>query len=340
MFEDSLDRMFAETITPELVSTVEREAWSDELWMAIAENGIPIAAVPEDMDGVGATWSECFDIPFVLGRHSVPLPAGETMAAGWLAAREGKALPEGPASLGVTDGNLSASGFTGTVRGVPWGRKVDNVLACCGRRLMLLPVERASIEKSTNVAGEPRDNLHFSSISPVWAVEPASSQDCVLLAGAMLRAAQIAGALDKAREMTIGYVTEREQFGRPIAKFQAVQHQVAQLAEHAVIATSVAAAAFAQAESEAGAFAIAAAKQVCSEAAGQGAAIAHAMVGALGFSQEYPLQLLTRRLWSWRSEFGNAAFWADRIGQASCSEPGEQLWSRMIAGDLAPAMEV
>src|SRR3546814_9024460 len=54
-------------------------------------------------------------------------------------------------------------------------------------------------------------------------------------------------------------------------------------------------------------FAIGAAKLRANIAAGIGTDIAHQVHGAIGFTQEFALQRFTRRLWSWRSEYGEDA---------------------------------
>ena len=51
------------------------------------------------------------------------------------------------------------------------------------------------------------------------------------------------------------------------------------------------------------------------EAAGTGAAIAHQVHGAMGFTYEHTLHHATRRLWAWREEFGNETYWAMRLGR-------------------------
>jgi alkylation response protein AidB-like acyl-CoA dehydrogenase len=72
---------------------------------------------------------------------------------------------------------------------------------------------------------------------------------------------------------------------------------------------------------------IAAAKTFAGEAAGAGAAIAHQMHGAIGFSREYALQLRTRRLWSWRDEHGNEAEWSAWLGTMLCTRGADALWA-------------
>ena len=78
-------------------------------------------------------------------------------------------------------------------------------------------------------------------------------------------------------------------------------------------------------------FEIAVAKIVASDAASAGAAIAHQVHGAIGFTAEHPLQHLTRRLWAWRAEAGRAADWAELLGEATLRAGPEALWPRLTA---------
>jgi acyl-CoA dehydrogenase len=150
--------------------------------------------------------------------------------------------------------------------------------------------------------------------------------DVLLFGGAMLRSAQIAGALQGALELTRCYATQRVQFGRPIGSFQAIQHQIAVMAEHTASALIGAEAAFAAAGSTLPDFPIMAAKVCAGEAASVGAAIAHAVHGAIGFTYEHSLHLMTRRLWSWRSEYGSQSYWAQRLGTLVCASGASSLW--------------
>jgi acyl-CoA dehydrogenase len=148
--------------------------------------------------------------------------------------------------------------------------------------------------------------------------------------GAVMRSAQMAGALQSVLAMSVQYASERVQFGRPIGRFQAVQQNLAVLAGQAAAATAAAEAGI-EAAGDADALAVAAAKIRAGEAAGIGAAIAHQVHGAIGFTQEHRLHYSTRRLWSWRDEFGNEAYWARRLGARLAAAGADRLWQSITA---------
>src|SRR5204863_1365627 len=141
----------------------------------------------------------------------------------------------------------------------------------------------AKAEPDVNLAFEPHDTLTWSG-APVLATAPAGEAlplTALSLACALSRSAQMAGGLEFLLAQSVKYVTERVQFGRPLASFQAIQHQLALLAGHTAAAGMAAQRAFAAMESRGAgdggdaAFEIAAAKIRTSEAAGLGAGIAH-----------------------------------------------------------------
>ena len=152
--------------------------------------------------------------------------------------------------------------------------------------------------------------------------------------GALLRAAQMAGAMEAALDLATTYANDRVQFGRPIGKFQAIQQQLALLAEEAAASlVAVESAAISLAEGRQSAeFALAAAKIRAGEAAGTVAEIAHQVHGAIGFTEEHSLHYLTRRLWSWRDEFGDEAYWAGLLGRRIAAAGGAGLWPLITDG--------
>jgi acyl-CoA dehydrogenase len=98
------------------------------------------------------------------------------------------------------------------------------------------------------------------------------------------------------------------------------------LAGHAAAAGIAAERAFAAADSGDLGFHVAVAKIRAGEAAGLAAGIAHQVHGAIGFTYEHVLQFATRRLWSWRSEFGTESRWAEELGRAACARGADRLW--------------
>lgn len=345
LFDSTVERLFADLASPAAVLACEDGSWPQAMWAAVEESGFPLALAPEALGGAGAGWADVCGVIRLAGRHNLPLPLPEAMLANWLLGAAGLAPAAGAVSIAAT-GSLRLLGgvVSGEAADVPWGGSVPFVVAVSGGAepaVVLLPTEAAQRRDSANTASEPRATLLFQDVAPV-AHAPLPSgwpADVLLLGGAMVRAAQIAGALEAVLDMATTYASERVQFGKPIASFQAIQQQVAVLAEHAAASVMAAEAAFASAESRIVRLQAIAAKICASEAAGIGASVAHAVHGAIGFTHEHALHLSTRRLWSWRSEFGSATAWSQRLGRAVCAAGPAGFWPGVTDGRFDTLME-
>lgn len=334
LFESTIERLLDDLATPEYVLGCEGGVWPAELWTAVEESGFTLAGVPELLGGAEAGWADLHVLVRAAGRFAAPIPLGEALLANWLLGQAGLKGQGGvlsvaaDARLDLCDGKVD-----GAVHDVPWGRHAEAVVAIADDAgtpcvVLLARAEAAEQSQGLNVAGEPRDGLRFRA-APVLAsapLPPGIPADVLLLGGALLRSAQIAGASRALLEMTSTYAGERSQFGRPIGAFQAIQQQLAVFAEQAAAAGIAAEAAFVESDTALAALTIAAAKVSTAEAASSAAGIAHSVHGAIGFTQEYSLHLLSRRLWAWRSEFGSASLWSQRIGQLVCASGGEGYW--------------
>lgn len=124
----------------------------------------------------------------------------------------------------------------------------------------------------------------------------------------------MAGAMEALEATTVDYASTRKQFGREIGKFQAVQHQIAVMAEEVMAARMAAQAAFTGAPLAVSPLRAAVAKARAGQAAQLVATIAHAVHGAIGVSQEYSLHHLTRRLHKGRMAHGGEAYWSRMLG--------------------------
>lgn len=128
-------------------------------------------------------------------------------------------------------------------------------------------------------------------------------------------AAEMAGVMTAIQALTVEYASTRKQFGREIGRFQAVQQQLAVLAEQVLVAHMAAEMAFVGRPADLSERRAAVAKICCNRAASKVAAIAHAVHGAIGVSEEYALHRYTNRLRALGMQQGGEAGWARRLGE-------------------------
>lgn len=301
-------------------------------WSQLAEAGFPLLMVPEAKGGIGGDWGDVAAVLRAAGAAPLAQPLGEAMLANWLLARAGRAPTAGLAAIGAGEGRLTASQFTGFVAPVPWGRDADQIVATIGAggatpQLVLLP--RGRVTEGLSPAGEPRDRLDYQSAP----AERLGDGDLTLFA-AFLRAAQTAGALAAALQLAVTHVESRVQFGKPLARQQAVQQSLAVLAEEVAAVTMAVAAAAAALDRGGGALEMMAARLRGNMAIHRGTPLAHQVHGAIGFTADYPLHTYTRRLMGWRSDFGGDS-WAELLGAGVLEGTGEGLWADLTArGDM------
>ena len=346
LIAETAERLFADASTGEIARSAEAGRWPEALWDTVEAAGFADALLLES----GVSLSEAMTIVRIAARHAAPIPLAETMVARLVLAGAGLAVPPGP--LTIDAGRADLGGLTvsragdvwhldGVLHRVPFLRDTGRVLAHAstpsGPMIMVASTAGAALTLGRNLAGEARDDVRFSAhpVEPGQITRSPSTldRDALYRWGALVRSAQIVGALEAALEMSVRYANERVQFGRPIGKFQAIQHQLALLGgEVAVSAAALDRAIEAQERDAPSApLAIAAAKSRASEAAGTAAAIAHQVHGAIGFTHEFALQLLTRRLWSWRDEFGAEAEWNRVLGEALMERSKTGLWPALAS---------
>jgi len=346
MISDTANRLFATyagSIFDAIPVSVEAGAapFPQPLWQAIEDAGFPFALLSEAEGGFGLDPLEAFSLVRIAAAHAAPVPLAETMLTNWLLASAGMDLAEGPAGFVHGSGlTLCAEGtgwrLTGAAARVAWARDATCLAVLAndpqGQTRLARVASGWQRTHGHNLAAEPRCDLTFDLVlhEECVAVAPVSL-DTLAALGAMLRAHALAGAQEAVLQRSVAYANERVQFGRPISKFQAIQQSLAVMATEvaaAMAGAGMAAAAFPLARGNSAAFilAAAAAKLRAGEAAGTVASIAHQVHGAIGFSREYPLHPLTRRLWSWRDEFGNETHWAEAIGTRVATLGPNMFW--------------
>jgi acyl-CoA dehydrogenase len=339
ILSDTVSRLFTDRVTQALRESAEKGEWPEALWQAVEEGGLTLPQIPEARGGAGGSWADAYIVVAAAGRFALPLPLAETMVAAWLLAQSDLDVPTGPLTVAPVHPadrlELARDGgawrLSGVAARVPWGRVAEHVVVVAGGHVALVG-RSAAVEPDVNLALEPRDTLRWEG-APVLAAAPAGrlATEPIRLYGALVRSAQMAGGLEYLLAQTVRYVGERKQFGRPIGSFQAIQHQLALLAGHTAAAGIAASNAFRAAGRGDPSFEVAVAKVRTGEAAGLGAGIAHQCHGAIGFTYEHLLHFVTRRLWSWRAEFGAESQWAAEIGRGVAARGPDALWSFITA---------
>lgn len=310
------------------------DAFDEQLWRNLEETGLSRLTSTED-----AGPAEAAILLTGLARSAAAVPVAETdLLASWLAAEADVAVPEsGPLTVALADAEPRDGRLSGTAHNVLWADSAPVVIAARtadGVYVGMVTAEPKAL--SHNLAGEPRGTFDFE-------FEARNRLDVEVVdeftrRGAWTRCIQVIGALDAARELTVTHTSERVQFGRPLSKFQAVQHSLAEMAgeiERARAATELAITAasdfgFGHAATD---YAVTVAKVAVGRAVEAVSRIAHQLHGAIGVTVEHRLWLFTMRARSWIDDFGTTVHYARRLGRialaaddpweivVSCPEP-------------------
>lgn len=280
---------------PDPWAALDEGGWLDILledeqgmaYLGLVAEALGAAGVSVPLVGTAVVWPTCF------GGSAGGRRVGVADAAGAGRRPEAGGGPEAP----VDDGLLCEDGVGADV-------------------IVVLRDGRAGIHEV--FSAEPEGGLEGDRLARLRlegrAVDRCKDPDLVAEAcrrAAALTAAEMAGAIDRMASMTVGYVTERQQFGRPISAFQVVAHGAARLATLAQGGTWSARLACTSPDPSD----TAAAKGWISAASVEVAALAHQLHGAIGFTEEYGLQRLSKRLRTLRFAYGDDRFHHRALGR-------------------------
>ena len=300
----------------ELVDDLCSRSAGDDLWRNLEETGLARLT-----SGQGAGPGEAAIVLSRLAKHAAAVPIAETdLLAAWLADTVDLSVPtSGPLTVAVADAIEAGGRITGTARDVPWPTSAVVLAARTPDALHVAHVD-APNTLDHNLAGEPRGSFAFDLALDETTAADVRVADELTRRGAWARCIQIIGALDAACELTVAHTGERVQFGRPLNKFQAVQHSLAAMAgeierSRAATALAVAAATDYGFDHPATDYAVTVAKVAVGRAVGPVTTSAHQLHGAIGVTAEHRLWLATMRARSWVDEFGTTASYARRLGR-------------------------
>lgn len=318
MLTASVEAVLADGCTPAFVRRVEQareRGTGRELWRKLDELGFLDALVAEAHGGAGLSLVDAAGVLVAFGRHALPLPAAQTIVARPLAAAAGIEAPRGPIAIALADSAQAGSAF------VPYGQVADALLVQTRDGTRLIGADETTLDAH----GDGLDAVARFAPNAGHALDLPAGHVAAL--GALATAATMAGAMQRVLEMTLVHVNDRQQFGRPIGKFQAVQQQLSVMAEHVAathMAVQIGCAAHGGREQTLGS---AIAKARASRAAPLVAGTAHGLAGAMGITAEYDLQLYTRRLHAQRLHYGSESSWDEVVGAHAIEN-----WNSAAAG--------
>ena len=280
---------------------------------SLAAAGFAHLSLPEVDGGDGGTLADAATVLRRCGYAGLRAPLVESQLAEWLV---GRAL-DGVSACGVVTADTQTR--------LRWAGAAE-------RCVVLVD---GSPPLAAEVSGAPTDDVTLAG-EPIGVVTAGAGVTTVVTAhelrlrGALLRAPMLLGAAERALDSAVRYAGERDQFGRPLRAFQAVGHLLAECAGEIVTTTTTLDAALAAADApdcppERRRVAAIAAVVQAGAMAGRVAAATHQVHGAIGFTEEHPLHISTRALWSWRDDLGTEHTWARELGRLAVTH-GRGLW--------------
>jgi alkylation response protein AidB-like acyl-CoA dehydrogenase len=318
LFGETLHKLLTEAGIPGVIRSWAAGEHDRTLWTALAQAGVFALAVPERHDGAGPRPIELVTAMVELGRHAVPGPVVETLAAA--------ALFEG-----VGDEELSAEWLPRLAAGhavvslVP--PSAEEAPPC--RALDADVADLVLLAEGEGLWSARREGTPRRSIDParrlftVTPAAPLASGPAVREAaaaaydlGALACAAQSLGVGRALLDITVAYAGTRRQFGRSIGEFQAVKHHLANAFTGLEFARPLVYGAAVSAGSPEFARDVSAAKVAASDAAYVTARIALQVHGAIGYTDEYDPSLWIRKAVALHSAWGSPANHRARLMKA------------------------
>lgn len=329
---EMMDGVFAahrDTHPPDGAVRVDRALWS-----RLDDLGLVRLTGAEQHGGSGARWYEAAALTAAAVHHAVRIPLAEhDLLACWLLESVGVSPAPGIRTVTVLDAD-------GAAAAVPWASEADRITVVwpADGHHMAADVEATAlrITPGANVIGEPRDTVHADVSTLRGTLVAPHLVEELRLKSALVRALQVSAALDRVLSLSVEHTRDRVQFGRPLAKFQAIQTLVADIAVEAALARATVESAVAVASTHGWAapevaFKVAAARSAGGHAAEVVVRNAHQVHGAIGTTREHRLHEYTRAALAWRSEFGSVRSWDGELARLARAAGGAGLWA-LITG--------
>ncbi|OBH09098.1 acyl-CoA dehydrogenase family protein [Mycobacterium sp. E3247] len=222
--EELFSEFFAKTSEPIVVRRAEPLGFDSELWSKLCALDAPAMGVAAEQGGGGATLADLVVLGECVGRSVAPVPIIEHTVAL-------RALPEPSAELLAGD-ELATIALQSATGGLDWGLIPAGAVA----RTVVGPCDEVTVAVSAEPPGvAPANHACMPVAFRTFDHDTASNLgdksvwSRALSEWQILTAASLVGIAAKSLDTGVEYVKSREQFGRPIGTFQAVQHGLADL---------------------------------------------------------------------------------------------------------------
>jgi alkylation response protein AidB-like acyl-CoA dehydrogenase len=313
-------------------------------WDTAVQLGWTTIGTDESAGGSGGEVHDLAEIATGLATAGRSAPVVETALAARVLAASGRTIEVAQPLTHALGGGITSTRdgdrlvLTGRQTRVPWARVAGAVVVRVTEGnepvLVLVPTDTdgLTIEPGTDLAGRPRDTLVLDAVTlPASAVvgDAGAVVQARNLAGA-LTAAALLGSLRAAQVSVREHVTVREQFGKPLAVFQAVAHNVARLAAEVSLAETAVDEAVDEVAAGGPGWRVVVARIVTARAAGAVAKLAHQLLGAMGITREHDLHVATLALWSGRDEGTAEHVLAARLGAAATAAGPDTTWDWLV----------
>ena len=319
------------------------------LWQAFVDLGWPALIIAEEYGGTGLGFTDLAVLLEEIGSNLAPTPLVESSISSWVIGRYGSkyikseflpkvasgeilitpALVERDASWDPKTTKAAAIKsnsnliISGEKRFVSFAENATHALTLVRMQhgdlaMVVAPIWKMPEVEQTRLkhaSGVPVSSIKFNEFEVsdlnVIAINDQAIQAAyeLISAGSVARSAQLVGIGRKVVDTTVEYTTNREQFGRPVASFQAIQHHLAEMAiatkqtRHLTYAAACSFSADGYSPEAA-----ARAKIAASDKIAKVCWTAHQCHGAIGFTWEHDLHLYTRRALAWKTDYGDPVF--------------------------------
>ncbi|MER2121151.1 MAG: acyl-CoA dehydrogenase family protein [Solibacillus sp.] len=321
MVVEVVEKIFKDKVEKETVDLLEENKWAEDVWQLLLENELHHVAVSEDDGGAGGDVEDLFALYFLVGRYAAPVPFIEhTLANFFLQQVDLKGFGQLTTYSITNPLQLKDNALSGTLKHVGWAQYAEKIVTVAQEGsqhfIVVADLKDALLKNSTNLAAEPRSEVVFENLKALNKLPITANQyDAFKKFVTAASVSKMSGALTTAFQLSIQFSKEREQFGRPIHRFQLVQQHLANMAGEQTLMTVavnniLTLLADGREENE-----VAYARLRMEDASRTVATSAHQVHAAIGVTHEHRLHHYTRRLWAWRDEEFTARYWKKQLAQ-------------------------